>query len=137
MQLYARINEVPLDTIVLSTDVFDATSENTALPQEQSSDFSVVIYGLFLEGAAWENGMLAECLPKQLYAQLPSVRLRPRVEQPGRPSKFEKDVYKCPVFNTLARSGIFLLKILILYFRPADIIRPVCQLCAHSYSSNY
>ena len=77
----------------------------------------MIIYGQFLEGAAWSDKemSLVESQPRVLLTPMPSIWLRPRVTQGG--SKTEagknekqeeqasKPIYNLPLYNTSCRFG--------------------------------
>eukprot|EP01105_Mastigella_eilhardi_P025496 TRINITY_DN6953_c0_g1_i1.p1 TRINITY_DN6953_c0_g1~~TRINITY_DN6953_c0_g1_i1.p1 ORF type:complete len:4254 (+),score=1253.29 TRINITY_DN6953_c0_g1_i1:29-12763(+) len=99
MQNYAQEHKISVDMVSFGTEIVEGGGD---APEEKGTH---VIHGLFLEGASWADGQLAECLPKQLHCQLQPVRLRPKVEHQGRNQRAEKDVYRCPVYNTMQRTG--------------------------------
>ena len=69
-QRYARKHSIPVDEIVFRYEVVE---EDTVL---EPSDDSVLIHGLYLEGARWDSGKrsLADPNPKELFFSMPNVR---------------------------------------------------------------
>ncbi len=92
-----------------------------------------VLRGLFLQGGRWNStgdgmstsssgrggasnsgsqshGCLAEALPRQLFAEMPLVWLKPyqpnnSTDGTSAPSSSSATVYECPVYKTVARAG--------------------------------
>lgn len=61
------------------------------------------IYGLFLEGAQWNDSSfeLGESKPKELYTNMPVMWLIPVANR----KQPETGIYICPVYKTLTRAG--------------------------------
>ena len=53
MQKTARVNTLPLDFIILKTDVLNIMEPNEV---KNFAETGAYIYGFFLEGANWEKG---------------------------------------------------------------------------------
>ena len=96
LQNYARRIQEAIDTISFGFEVLDE-GEIKEAPEK-----GVIITGLFLEGARWdhEEKCLVESRAKELFTNLPPVKLEPIVNR-AKP----KDVYTCPVYKTLKRAG--------------------------------
>ena len=102
MQVTARANTLPLDDIVLRTEVKNSYNieDFTTFATE-----GAYIHGFFLEGANWElgsgseQGYLVEQAPKELHPILPIMHVTAIKRE------FEQKVaiYKCPVYVTTAR----------------------------------
>ena len=102
MQVTARENTLPLDDIILKTEV-----KNSIFPEDfpQFAPEGAYINGFFLEGASWEpgsgneQGYLIEQAPKDLHPVLPIVHVT-AIQR-----KFEQKVaiYECPVYVTTMR----------------------------------
>ena len=77
----------------------ESSSELTQRPEN-----GCYIYGLFLEGARWDEDQfeLGESKPKELYTNMPVMWLIP-VANRKQPTS---GVYVCPVYKTLTRAGI-------------------------------
>lgn len=61
------------------------------------------IHGLFVEGARWNSNqhLLAESRPKELYTDMPVMKLIPMANRKQPLS----GIYICPVYKTLTRAG--------------------------------
>lgn len=92
LQQYSRKNLIPIDSLVFQTTVTDEPRE-----------FSVIIYGLYLEGCGWnvERGQLQESNPGELFQEMPGLRLTPVAFDQYAP----QNVYECPVYKTTERRG--------------------------------
>jgi len=102
MQVTAREHTLPLDEIILKTEV--KNSFNTEDFPTFATD-GAYVHGFFLEGANWElgsgtdQGYLVEQAPKELHPQLPIVHVT-AIER-----KFEQKIaiYQCPAYVTTLR----------------------------------
>ncbi|CAD2221545.1 dynein heavy chain [Angomonas deanei] len=96
MQNYARRHKVEIDKLVWHFSVLEEGAEVTTAPVD-----GCCVYGLFLEGAGWENGLLSESKPKELFISFPKLMLVP--------SKAEDvpavETYACPCYKTTDRKG--------------------------------
>jgi len=78
MQTTARTDGLPLDGMVLKTDV---TNERDPSNVAESADKGAFIHGFTLQGCAWENGRggeqgcLCEMIPKELTPELPVMHV--------------------------------------------------------------
>jgi len=96
LQNYARKYTIPIDTVEFD---FAFLQERPAAPPEDG----VYTHGLFVEGARMgEDGLMAESLPKVLFAPMVYVLLKPL---PG-PELSVYPHYECPVYRTTARRGV-------------------------------
>jgi len=90
-----------LDSVVCANEVtkINTKEEVTAPPKE-----GVYIYGLYLEGAAWDrrNGWLIDSTPKVLHTVLPLVHLF-AVNSTG---DRDKKLYQCPVYRKPRRTDL-------------------------------
>jgi len=97
-QNFARKYTIPIDDVV-----FDFAMMNEERYPTGPTN-GVYTYGLFVEGARWENSekKLAESLPKVLFTLAPTMHWQPfrKAEVPQYPH------YKCPVYKTSDRRGI-------------------------------
>uniref|UniRef100_A0A3Q3VIP2 Dynein axonemal heavy chain 1 n=1 Tax=Mola mola TaxID=94237 RepID=A0A3Q3VIP2_MOLML len=99
LQNYARRSGTSIDTIGLDFKVMvKSVSEITEKP-----DIGCYIYGLFLEGARWDNNacILTEARPKELYTEMAVIWLIP---EPNRKPP-ASGIYICPIYKTLTRAG--------------------------------
>ena len=102
MQVTAREHTLPLDDIVLKTDVKN-TFNIDDFPAFATE--GAYINGFFLEGANWElgggtdQGYLVDQAPKELHPMLPIMHVT-AIQR-----KFQQTVaiYECPVYVTTAR----------------------------------
>jgi dynein heavy chain len=101
LQNYARKMQISIDTISFAFHYIDTPWNEVDAPPEDG----VYIYGMFLDGARWdaEAKMLAESHPKQLFADLPVVWLKPEVDRKG---GARDGVYISPCYKTLKRAGV-------------------------------
>lgn len=93
---------MPIDTVAFD---FIASDHLSIESIKQAPVDGCYIRGLSLEGARWDyqNHVLAESRPKELYTDLPIMWLRP--VQFRVPPK--DGFYNCPVYKTLLRAGIY------------------------------
>lgn len=86
-----EIDKLLWDFSVMEEDSFDSPPED-----------GCYIYGLFLEGAGWERGTLAESKPKELFITFPIMKLTPT-----KPSDIvDRPIYHCPCYKTTDRKGV-------------------------------
>ena len=96
LQNYARKYTIPIDTVT-----FDFGFQNED-PEDPPED-GVYTSGLFVEGARMsEELMLAESLPKVLFAEMCVVLLKPCPQD--QVSVYQH--YEAPVYRTTARRGV-------------------------------
>ncbi len=93
---------MPIDTVAFDFISSDHLSIESI---KQAPVDGCYIRGLSLEGARWayQNHVLAESRPKELYTDLPIMWLRP--VQFRVPPK--DGFYNCPVYKTLLRAGMY------------------------------
>jgi len=102
MQVTAREQNLPLDNMVLRTDVTNNPDQSDITTHSNSGSY---IHGFYLEGAAWElgrpgeQGYLTDQQPKDLHPLLPVVHIT------AIPSKdrVTRGYYECPVYVTSMR----------------------------------
>ncbi|CAD8115295.1 unnamed protein product [Paramecium sonneborni] len=103
LQNFARKYQIPIDTLSFEFIVIPPSSQEYDLTKPP--DDGCYIYGLFLDGARWdeENRCLNESLPKILQYKVPYLWLLPSEEK----KDWEADlsVYECPVYKTSRRAG--------------------------------
>lgn len=101
-QNYARRHTIPIDEISYDFKVFSKKE------QEQLNDKPAdgcYIKGLFLEGANWDDNILAlnESNPKELFVEMPVIHLLPK-----RTDEIDEEnhIYECPCYKTSERRGV-------------------------------
>jgi dynein heavy chain len=99
LQNYARKYQVAIDSVSFGFHVLDSEGPDI----ETKPEDGCYIYGLFLEGAAWDpkGHSLCESAPKELFMQFPAIWLEPITNR----EKPTSGVYSCPVYKTLVRAG--------------------------------
>jgi dynein heavy chain len=138
LQTFARKYQISIDT--LSFD-FQVIAENEQDIKSGPMD-GVYIRGLFLEGARFNTKtmLLDESLPKELYATMPIIWLKPVTNR----KKGTIGFYDCPTYKTTKRAGTlsttghstnFILTIEIPTDKPQQhwIKRGVALICGLSY----
>merc|ERR1719353_1195850 len=106
MQTTSRATGIPLDNMVLQTDVL-----NIRDPKEiqEAAEVGAYIHGFFLEGAGWElgrgrdQGNLCDMVLKELHPELPVVH----VTSIDRQTQKTEGFYWCPAYSTTLRGGTF------------------------------
>ncbi|KAL7754340.1 hypothetical protein RI367_000321 [Sorochytrium milnesiophthora] len=102
LQNFARKYGIPIDLLVMQFNV---------LPQDDSTEApidGVYLRGFFLEGARWDRraGVLADCIPKQLFDAMPIVHVLPCApDSPALADRARMTLYEAPVYKTSARRG--------------------------------
>jgi len=101
-QNYARKYTIPIDLIQYT---FHVCTQEEGDGIDQPAEDGAYITGLFLEGAGWNemNGSLAESKPKELFVQMPVIKLIPTKTSD---IKQNEDIYVCPVYKTSIRFGM-------------------------------
>ncbi|XP_076256705.1 dynein heavy chain 3, axonemal [Rhynchophorus ferrugineus] len=112
LQNYARQQKLPIDWIHFEFYTTKFEQEAKASPEvgvyckqvKEKQEFSILIDGLFLEGARWDRKtqMLAESYPKILFDVVPIMWMKPAKTSEYNPPP----CYNCPVYKTSARRGI-------------------------------
>ncbi|MEQ2211335.1 Dynein heavy chain 1, axonemal [Xenoophorus captivus] len=99
LQDYARRFGQAIETVEFDFEVLvKPVSEITEMPTT-----GCYIYGLFLEGARWNNmaGRLTESKPMELHTEMPVIWLIPKANR-KLPTCI---VYLCPIYRTLSQAG--------------------------------
>ncbi|KPI89879.1 dynein heavy chain putative dynein heavy chain point mutation [Leptomonas seymouri] len=98
MQNYARKNRIEIDKLVWDFTVETGAAESfTEGPED-----GCYVNGLYLEGAGWSDGVLAESDPKELFIPFPVMKLVPVLAE----SVSQHLVYACPCYKTTDRKGV-------------------------------
>ena len=98
MQNFARKNHIEIDKLVWDFTVETAAADTFTHGPEDGC----YINGLYLEGAGWANGTLAESKPKELFVAFPVIKLVPVLPETVAP----RPVYACPCYKTTDRRGV-------------------------------
>ncbi|OQS07665.1 sporangia induced dynein heavy chain, partial [Thraustotheca clavata] len=99
IQNHARRLKFPIDTLSFKFIMLaQELNEVTERPAE-----GCYIYGLFLEGARWNNQLesLDDPFPRELFAKMPLMHLNPQQKREAPTS----GIYRCPVYKILTRTG--------------------------------
>lgn len=106
MQKTARAKNLPLDKIILKTNVDNTNDIND---YKNPAEEGALIYGFFLDGANWEKGRggeqgyLCEQTLKDLNPELPVMHvIAVTAEQ-----RVRTGMYECPVYVTKTRGPTF------------------------------
>ena len=99
LQTHARKCTIPIDHLSFSFNVLDDTKENI----KSAAADGVFIYGLFLEGARWEEDdkQLADQYPGEMYCVMPVIHFLPTQNYEPNPAD-----YSCPAYKTSERAGV-------------------------------
>jgi len=106
MQVTARAKGLPLDDMTLRWRVTSYRSVEDITVKPESG---VLIHGLFLEGATWEDGKggsegnLVESKPKELHPGVPLINVFAVTNK----EMSWANMYKCPVYVTSARGATY------------------------------
>lgn len=112
MQVTSRKTGLPLDNMVLRTDVLNIRDHKEIQePAEvgSASESGAYIHGFFLEGAGWElgrgqdQGNLCEMVLKELHPEVPVMH----VTSIDKVKLVTEGFYLCPAYSTTMRGGTF------------------------------
>ncbi|KAL0028415.1 hypothetical protein WJX77_005025 [Trebouxia sp. C0004] len=97
LQTYARKYGIAIDSLSFAFQVsqLKEPAEIVDAPED-----GILINGLWLEGAQWQNGCLTESSPDVMYSPLPVIHFTP-VQDYVAPDTG----YDCPLYKTSARAG--------------------------------
>ena len=97
LQNFARRNTVPIDQVRFNFSTL-SKKEYKMAPKN-----GVYIRGLFLQagGWDWEQELLVESQPKELFCEAPLIWLKPVPEE-----ELQSYPYRCPVYKTSERRGM-------------------------------
>jgi len=98
LQNFSRKHQLPIDTVSFSFVMRDEAPEELEKPED-----GVYVFGLFLEGAKWDEEIksLVDPKPKELFSPMPTIHLLP-VQYRETP---QSGIYRCPVYKVLTRTG--------------------------------
>ncbi len=100
LQNYARKHRVAIDGLNFDFTVLNFRDKKgvTAAPED-----GVYIYGLFLDGAAWDfkEGGLVDAEIGEMFTNVPVIHFRPDPNLVRRPAD-----YDCPLYKTHVRAGV-------------------------------
>ncbi|KAG1666392.1 hypothetical protein FOA52_006501 [Chlamydomonas sp. UWO 241] len=111
LQNHARATRTPIDALGFEFRVLPAPQggghgvlDGAGLSRP---DFGVLVTGLYLEGARWDDGAraLAPPLPRQMTSPLPPMHFLPTVAAAGAAGAAAK-TYACPLYKTSVRAGV-------------------------------
>ncbi len=100
LQTYARKHMEAIDGLLFEYHIH---AELKADEIKVGPDDGVYIYGLYLEGARFdeERGLMQESFPGIMYNLLPVIHFQPAVNHKQFPN-----TYACPVYKTAVRKGV-------------------------------
>jgi len=137
LQNFARGNKYAIDTVGFEMEILDVDPKKYTSPPASG----IYIYGLFLEGCAWDEDkkVLCESRPKVLFDQGPCVWLKPVLSSDIKDYKH----YKAPVYRTAERRGVLattghstnflmMMKLPTTHDEEHWVLRGVCMLCSLS-----
>jgi len=104
LQNHARRNKISIDQLVFNFEIVSNINKD----HKESPKTGCYVYGLYLDGAGWDNttNILCESKPKQLYTSMPMIQLLPAINNDEYMEKMKsKIVYDCPVYKTSKRAG--------------------------------
>lgn len=97
LQTHARKYGIAIDSLSFSFQVSQLKGPAEVVDAPQGG---ILISGVWLEGAQWQNGCLTESSPDVMYSPLPVIHFNP--VQDYVPPDTE---YDCPLYKTSARAG--------------------------------
>lgn len=100
LQNYSRKYHYPIDTVSFSFVMKSESIEELSIMIPSDGSY---IYGLYLEGARWDNTIqsLIDPKPKELFSPICNIHMLP--QQYREPPK--SGIYRCPVYKVLTRTG--------------------------------
>ncbi|KAH9098913.1 hypothetical protein LEN26_016540 [Aphanomyces euteiches] len=109
LQNFARKHQQPIDQCGFDMEVLSAEASSSITARAPDGAY---IYGLFMEGARWENESMAivESRNRELHVAMPMILLLPKRRDNIEPVKDSDPkgtahVYMCPVYKTSFRQG--------------------------------
>lgn len=99
LQTFARKHMEAIDGLSFEFEILSQKPEDI----QQSPDDGVIIFGLFLEGARFDQALcrVVESKPGEMYDLLPAIHFKPAVGHKQAPN-----TYACPVYKTAVRKGV-------------------------------
>ena len=111
LQNFARKYRIPIDTLEFGFQV----KERVGVKGQARPEDGVIVWGLFLDGAAWDasNGVLSDPKPKELFSGAPTVWIKPQQRTSSKPDSEQaqggsvpQSSYSCPMYKTSERRGV-------------------------------
>lgn len=102
LQNHARKYNVPINTLKIATKVIDHVAPGADAMPHPPED-GVYIYGLYIEGAAWDckNHCLIDSPTGDAPQVFPVIHMLPMVDPHP-----EENEYACPIYKTPVRAGV-------------------------------
>jgi dynein heavy chain len=99
LQTFARKHMEAIDGLNFKYEVLKETVEEL----QESPEDGVYIYGLYLEGARFDQAenVVMDSRPLRMYDMLPVIHFKPAVNHKQAPN-----TYSCPVYKTAVRKGV-------------------------------
>lgn len=100
MQNYARKHVIAIDKLNF---VFKIIDDKLHTDIQEKPEDGCYVYGIYLEGARWDNKkhQITQPKPKELFSDLPLLHLLP---VPNKEVASE-GIYKCPLYKVVSRAG--------------------------------
>lgn len=99
LQTYARKHMEAIDGLSFEFEILNTPAEEIT----ESPEDGVIVYGLYLEGARFDQTqqIVVESKPGKMYDLLPAIHFKPAVAHRQAPN-----TYACPVYKTAVRKGV-------------------------------
>jgi len=111
-QNYARLHQLPVDTIDYDYIVRDDVDWGELTEAPVKEEGGCYVYGMYIEGATWDDKthQLADPRPKELFSKMPSFWLKPvqNREHPTHEFREAEGMYQVPLYKILTRAGVLL-----------------------------
>ncbi|KAL9654899.1 hypothetical protein ABK040_008689 [Willaertia magna] len=108
-QNFARKHKISIDQIDFEFEVTDMYFEESMLGNLKEPEIGCYVYGLFLEGAAWDRKarVLTDPKPKQLFDEMPIIWFKPVniSANDNQNDEMGYSYYTSPVYKTSERRG--------------------------------
>jgi len=101
LQVTARAKSLPLDSMVISTEVLEVGPDGI----DEQPEEGTYVHGLFMEGARWdtEENTITDSHPKELFPPMPVIHVRGITAE----EVDDEGAYQCPVYTTRIRGPTF------------------------------
>ena len=111
LQNFCRQHKHAIDGVEFGYSTFSSSQGDIAFAKKPEA--GIYVYGFYVEGARWNDEVmgLEESEPRTLYTRLPVLWMQPRLRAIGdmeekEREEEEKDMYRCPLYNTSERRGM-------------------------------